>query len=356
MHKFAYLLAALSLSAFSPAHADDGSWQLGLDSLHRQMFVSELTQTAYAVRDRAGTVRWVNKRTMPHKHEETFASEIQGFAESNLTNGETLCYFQARPMLTAGTILLIRRMDVEKIFSQKSATISMPPSVREIDPFSDFGMLHVSGLLNKSGDTVVRFIMDPSRIWRFREATEEDLQSAPRFLDEARERKDVLRRWDQRMIEMTDAFPPETIDNLLKYASLSDLEFIASLAENAPSDEDLQLLRHAGLMDALNMRDIKEGAIIWALFEGSPQIAARILNTEADRQLQRDMQRINAEMLSHQRSLENFIDGTFIPDSMLREPSEELLHEIEIKYLSIGTVVESFTLEEARQHPETVCR
>src|SRR5689334_11114426 len=118
MHNFAYLLAALSLSAFSPPHADDGSWQLGLDSLHRQMFVSELTQTAYAVRDRAGTVRWVNKKAIPHKHEETFASEIQGFVESNLTNGQTLCYFQARPMLTASNLLLMRRMNVEKIFSE----------------------------------------------------------------------------------------------------------------------------------------------------------------------------------------------------------------------------------------------
>ncbi len=357
-------ISALALNAAvtykeQPAQAAevqrDMTWAQGFSALKDDVYKSPVEQAAYAVVLKDGTVYWAGSQMGERRGIVERSSDVLGTVEDEIANKslEVLCMFHTHPVLTAEHIKMIDKSEADAAVATGNTTLSIPPSESDVNR-SQSGDKIVTSKIEDSGGYVVKVVLDPSRVWRHRMATDSDFQKSPDYWKEILGARELVIQWEQHIKARLEAYSEKQLNALRHLLPKNEQDSIAFKERHrwgtgyptGFTEEDILLSKRNAVYDAaLNAEKV------------APKLMAEIYRgDETGRNLQDQLDAIKGRQKRAANTWYDFVYDQWVPASRQGEPSAELHEKLTEAYLRIGTVLESFTYDEVARDPLKLCR
>ncbi len=354
---FLPFLTAIALSAAAsyqenPAEAAEVTpgmtWQQGVTALKDDVYTSPTEQAAYAVVLKDGKVYWTGSKqgkevSVPGSSTDILETIVDEMSQGSL---QVLCYAHTHPILSAEYAHLVAPEQSANFREAGATSYSIPPSATDVNEFQ-LGKLRIGGDVEKRGGYVIDIVFDPSRIWRHRMATDADFQKSPDYWREVLDARELLPKWKQHVNTRLAAYSEAELDTLRPLLPQSEQDLI-KYREG----------RHKGGYSTAEelIQDKRDAVFFTLLSKNIPELVNEVFkNDEAGRELQGKLLKITQRQERDATALIDIIHKEWVPASITGEPSAELYAKLQEAYLRNGTVLESFTYDEALKDPMKVC-
>lgn len=355
-HIAALVISAASVYQEKPAEAAEVksgmTWEEGFDTLKDEVLHSKREQAAYAILRKDGHIEW----TASQQGEETRV-RVQSFPvlralEKDVASGsfESLCSFHTHPILSAQAINIITPEEARKSQSAEKVTLSIPPSVVDITDFEEIETSKITfGLTSaaeRRGGYMVHVVLDPSRVWRYRFAHDEDYKKNPEVWKEISEQRETVADWEAYIKRTVNNLPESALDAFKTHLTE---DYLLSF-----TDYERERGKKYKTRDIINA---KRRMITHVLLDGQNRnvMEAFLSGDRMAQTLHESLTALRQKRVGEISRLNDFLYDEWVPTSKEREPSQSQYQTLQEKYLRNFTVIESFAHDEARD-PLKVCR